>query len=154
EIEALEDRTLPSITLGGVPTWTAQGPGPERQQIFSQVGPAPNLQASGALQSIAVNSNNPSQIVVGTVNGGVWRTTNANPANPGAITWTPLSDQLASLAIGVVAYDPSDPTGNTFYAGTGLFSSSFNSGSQAIGLYRTSDAGATWTLLGNNAQGV
>src|SRR5262249_10687466 len=154
EIEALEDRTLPSITPAGVPTWAAQGPGPGREQLFGQVGTAPNLQASGALQSIAGNPNNPAPIIVGTVNGGVWRTTNADPANPGAITWTPLTDQLASLAIGVVAYDPSDATGNTFYAGTGLFSSGFSSGGQAVGLYRTTDAGATWTLLGKNAAGV
>ena len=93
-------------------------------------------------------------MIVGTVNGGVWRTTNANPATPGAITWTPLSDQLASLAIGVVAYDPSDASGNTFYAGTGLFSNSFDSGDSAVGLYKTTDAGATWTLLGNNSAGV
>src|SRR5207249_4728270 len=72
----------------------------------------------------------------------------------GAISWTPLTDQLASLAIGAVAYDPADASGNTFYAGTGLWSNSFDSGDSAVGLYRTTDAGASWTLLGNNNLGV
>ncbi len=152
-LEILEDRTLPSITTVGVPTWTAQGPAMESQQPFGNPTTGPNDPVNGAVESIAVNPNNPAQIIAGTANGGVWRTTNANPANPGAITWTPLTDQLSSLSIGVVAYDPNDPTGNTFYAGTGLFSNGFSNGGSAIGLYRTQDAGATWTLLGNNSFG-
>src|SRR5262245_7508780 len=103
------------------------------------------------MQSIAVNPNNSSQIIAGTVNGGVWRTTNANTANPTAITWTQLTDQLGSLAIGAVAYDAADATGNTFYAGTGLFGNAFDSGGPAIGLYRTTDGGTTWALLGQGS---
>lgn len=155
-VERLEDRSTPSITLTGVPTWTEQGPAQETQQLYSVNNSAlpPDAPVRGAVQSIAVNPNNPAQMIVGTVSGGVWRTTNANPASPGSITWTPLTDQLPSLAIGPVAYDPADATGNTFYAGTGLFSNGFDSGDSAVGLYRTTDAGATWTLLGNNAAGV
>jgi hypothetical protein len=153
-METLELRELLSITPAGVPSWVEQGPAQESQQLFGNTNVPPNDPVSGALQSIAVNPNNPAQIVVGTVDGGVWRTTNADPANPAAISWTPLSDHLASLAIGAVAYDPADATGNTFYAGTGLFSNSFDSGDSAVGLYRTTDAGATWTLLGNNSAGV
>src|SRR5205807_1934846 len=124
-----------------------QGPGPVIDS-GSTLLPAQKNQVSGALESIAVNPNNHAQIVVGTVNGGVWRTTNADPANPTTITWSPVSDQLGSLSIGAVAYDPSDATGNTFYAGTGLFSNGFDSGGSAVGLYKTTDAGVHWTLLG------
>ncbi len=153
-LELLEDRTLPSITTVGVPTWTAQGPAMESQQQFGNGSTGPNDPVTGAVESIAVNPNNPAQIIAGTVNGGVWRTTNANAANPGAITWTPLTDQLSSLSIGIVAYDPGDATGNTFYAGTGLWSNGFSSGGSAVGLYRTQNAGQTWTLLGDNNLGV
>jgi hypothetical protein len=149
--EPLESRLLLSVTLAGVPDWVDQGPGSD-----VQAGSAvpQNNAVSGAVQSIAVNPNNSSQIIVGTVDGGVWRTTNANTATPMGITWTPLMDQLASLAIGAVAYDPADATGNTFYAGTGLFSNSFDTGGTAIGLYRTTNAGATWTLLGDDVTGT
>jgi hypothetical protein len=145
----LEDRTLLSVSFSGVPTWVEQGP---RSETQAGSGVPQNNAVSGALESIAVNPNNAAQIIVGTANGGVWRTTNADPTNPTAITWTPLTDQLGSLAIGAVAYDSSDTTGNTFYAGTGLWSNSFDTGGPAIGLYRTTNAGATWTVLGNNKQ--
>ena len=93
-------------------------------------------------------------MIIGTANGGVWRTINADPTNPTAITWTPLTDQIGSLAIGAVAYDPGDPTGNTFYAGTGNFSKGLGSDVPAVGLYRTTNAGATWTLLGTSSSGT
>jgi hypothetical protein len=150
-LEVLEDRTIPSITATGVPGWTAQGPAMLNTQQFAN---APWVQAAGAVESIAVNPNNPAQIIAGTANGGVWRTIDTDPVNPGAVTWRPLTDQLSSQSIGVVAYDPNDATGNTLYAGTGLFTSSFTNGGSAVGLYRTQDGGDTWTLLGNNAQGV
>jgi uncharacterized repeat protein (TIGR01451 family) len=140
--------------LTGVPALTEQGPAQLSQQNFGDSSTPPDDSVSGALESIAVNPNSSAQVVVGTATGGVWRTINANPANPGAITWTPLTDQLPSLAIGAVAYDPADATGNTFYAGTGLWSSNFDSGGSGVGLYRTTDAGATWTLLGKDSTGV
>jgi uncharacterized repeat protein (TIGR01451 family) len=141
-LEVLEDRTL----LSGVPTWVEQGPASEINS-GSHVGP--NSPVSGALESITVNPNNPAQILVGTANGGVWRTTNADPNNPAAISWTPLTDQLASLSIGAVAFDPNDASGNTFYAGTGLWTSGPDGGA-AVGLYKTTDAGAHWALLGGS----
>jgi hypothetical protein len=129
-----------------IPTWVAQGPASE---VNSGSGVGPNNPVSGALESIAVNPNNPAQMIVGTANGGVWRTTNADPNNPAAISWAPLTDQLPSLSIGAVAYDPGDAGGNTFYAGTGLWSSG-REGGTAVGLYKTTDAGAHWTVLGGN----
>jgi hypothetical protein len=149
--EQLEARNLLAINILGVPNWVSQGPNPEIQAGSSV---PPDSPVAGAIHAIAVNPNNASQIILGSVAGGVWRTTNANPATPGAVTWTPLTDQLASLSIGAVAYDPSDATGNTFFAGTGMWSNSFDTGGSAVGLYRTTDGGATWTLLGNNAAGV
>ena len=151
QLEPLENRLLLSVTLPGIPNWVSQGPTSEVQAGSSV---PQNNAVSGALESVAVNPNNSAQMIAGAVNGGVWRTTNANPANPAAITWTPLTDRLGSLAIGAVAYDPADATGNTFYAGTGLWSNSFDSGGTAIGLYRTTNAGATWTLLGDDGTGT
>jgi hypothetical protein len=113
---------------------------------------APNNPATGAVQSIAVNPNNASQIYAGTVNGGIWRTNNAGTANPGAMTWTPLTDQQVSLAIGSIAFSPLDNSGNTLYAGTGSFSNLTWASPPvtAMGVLRTTDGGATWVNFAVN----
>jgi hypothetical protein len=149
--EAMESRLLLSADLFGIPDWQDQGAAPIED---AQVNVPPGNFATGAVESIAINPNNTQQMFVGTVNGGVWRTNNADPTNPDATTWTPLTDQQASLAMGDVAFSPLDPTGNTLFAGTGSFSSLSQSGGPAIGVLRTTDGGATWNTfaLGAGAQ--
>jgi hypothetical protein len=53
-------------------------------------------------------------LFVGTPAGGIWKTTN------GGTSWTPLTDKQASLSIASLSLDPTDPTGKTLIAGTGL----------------------------------
>ena len=139
--EQLEERYLLTTTPG---IWQFQGPAPIRN---GQTSVPPNNLVSGAVESIAVNPDNPSQIYVGTVNGGVWRTDNANPNSPDATVWTPLTDQLASLAMGDIAFSPLDPSGNTLFAGTGSYSSLGAAGGPAIGVLRTTDGGANWSTF-------
>ena len=148
--EALESRILLSVDLIGVPDWVEQGPGPMQS---AQVNVPPADFATGAVESIAVNPNNTAQIYVGTVNGGVWRTDNADPANPDATVWTPLTDLQASLAMGDIAFCPLDATGDTLFAGTGSFSSLGQSGGPPIGILRTTDGGATWETFALNPGG-
>jgi hypothetical protein len=74
--EPLEDRTVPSVDAVNIPSWNEQGP---RPMISAQVNIPPDDQATGAVQSIAVNPDDPTQIYVGTVNGGIWRTDNVDP---------------------------------------------------------------------------
>jgi outer membrane protein OmpA-like peptidoglycan-associated protein len=73
--------------------------------------------------------------------------------------WEPLTDQFPSLAIGSVAISPLDNAGNAvtaattpddlvIFAGTGRFSNFAQEGGQSIGLLRSLDGGATWSLLG------
>src|SRR6185437_15248223 len=79
--------TPPDVsTPAGVPTWVEQGPRPIINTV-NQIVP-PNNPAAGAVQAIAINPANSSEIYVGTVNGGIWRTQNANVASPGGMTWT------------------------------------------------------------------
>ncbi|MEW6156110.1 MAG: LEPR-XLL domain-containing protein, partial [Verrucomicrobiota bacterium] len=61
--------------------------------------------------------------------------------------WTPLSDQLATLALSSIEFAPGSST--TFYVGSGKFSSSGSSG-RSIGVFKTTDGGQTFTLVGGD----
>lgn len=94
-------------------TWIAQGPGPDNHANNVQIPPLNPV--SGAVQAVVASRTDPNLVYVGSVNGGVWKTTDATAPNP---RWTPLTDvKLPGLSIGSLAVSPLDP--NTFYAGTG-----------------------------------
>jgi len=73
----------------------------------------------------------------------VWKTTNALASSPG---WTPASNGIPSNAIGSLAFDPSDATGNTLYAGTGEPNGSGDS-EAGVGLYKSTDGGLSWSQV-------
>lgn len=140
-LEILEDRLVMSST------WVAQGPGPiigggNVEGITSPDGPNPE---AGAIAAIAASPTNANLVYVGGVNGGIWKTTNATGATP---TWTNLTDQaLPAQSINALALSPLDATGNTAFAGTGSTSSYGFDGAPGFGVARTTDGGATWSVL-------
>jgi photosystem II stability/assembly factor-like uncharacterized protein len=73
------------------------------------------------------------------VNGGVWKTTDAGR------TWTPIFDDQPSGSIGSIVVAPSDA--NVVYVGSGegLHRPDLSTGD---GVYKSTDAGRTWTHLG------
>jgi hypothetical protein len=125
---------------GGV--WLSRGPSPTQS---AQVSVPPNNEVSGAIQSIAAHPTNADILYIGAVNGGIWKTVNATAAQP---TWSPLTDSLPSQSIGAIALDPLDVTQQTVLAGTGRFSNFAQRGDDEIGLYRSTDGGASWNVLG------
>jgi hypothetical protein len=124
--------------------WLSKGPAPG---INGQENVPPNNQINGAIQAIAVDPTNANVMYVGSVNGGIWKTTNATAASP---KWVPLTDKLPSLSIGALELDPTDATHQTLIAGIGSTSSFFLS-DQLTGVLRSTDGGATWSQLGNSA---
>src|SRR6476620_9897389 len=81
----------------------------------------------------------PSVFYIGVVNGGVWKT------NDFGRTWTPIFDDQPTGSIGAIAIAPSDP--NVVYVGSGegLQRPDLSTGD---GIYKSTDAGKTWTHLG------
>ena len=119
------DRNILRKTAG-ISGWSALGPG--------NIG--------GRIRSIIVNPGNGSQILVGAVAGGVWKTTD------GGASWSPKMDDASELAIGCMAMDPSNS--NTIYAGTG--EGWFNIDAvYGGGIYKSTDFGDTWTLLSSTS---
>ena len=83
------------------------------------------------------------RLYVGAAGGGVWRTDNGLSNTP---TWTFVSDSFGTNAIGSLLVDPSDPTGNTVYAGTGEPNASGDS-EAGVGVYKSTDGGNNWALV-------
>src|SRR5499427_8450342 len=81
----------------------------------------------------------PNVFYFGSVGGGVWKTTNAGR------TWFPVFDSQPVASIGAVAVAPSNP--DVVYVGTGE-SDMRSQISYGNGMYKSTDAGATWTHIG------
>jgi len=78
---------------------------------------------------------------MGATGGGVWKTTD------GGTTWNNISDGFFNTTgIGYIAVAPSDP--NIIYVGTGEGPVRGVKTSHGDGVYKSTDAGATWTHVG------
>src|SRR6266513_572684 len=132
--------------------FTALGPQPLRMTGCS--GCFDYTTTEGRVNAIAVDPtttvNGSIVAYIGPVGGGVLKTTNCCS---NTTTWTVVTDDplISTTAIDSVVIDPNDH--NTIYAGTGdLNFGSFSMGSQ--GILKSSDAGATWTVLGADVFGM
>jgi len=130
------------------PSWQALGPAPA---INGQVeGATTNGEVVGAIEALAAHPTNANILYAGAVNGGIWRTLNATAISP---TWVQQGDNLSSLSISALTFDPTDASRQTLVAGIGLVSSLFRLGGARSGLFRTTDGGNTWILLPNAISG-
>ena len=106
---------------------------------------APGAQTGGRIRACMIDSLDPTHntVWVAGVDGGVWKTTNINntPAN-----WTLINDFLANLAVSAICQDPRPGFQNIMYFCTG---ESFSNADavRGIGVFKSTDAGATWNLL-------
>jgi photosystem II stability/assembly factor-like uncharacterized protein len=81
----------------------------------------------------------PNVFYVGQVNGGVWKSDDFGR------TWNPIFDDQPTQSIGAIAVAPSDPNIVYVASGEGLLRPDLSVGN---GIYKSTDAGKTWTHLG------
>lgn len=81
----------------------------------------------------------PNVFYIGVNNGGVWKTTDYGR------TWNPIFDDQPTGSIGDVAVSPSNPNVIYVASGEGLQRPDLSVGD---GMYKSTDAGKTWTHLG------
>lgn len=94
----------------------------------------------GRVDAVVGDLHKPFLFYMGSVNGGVWRTTN------GGQTWENLTDGKSDISsVGAITVAPSDA--NVIYVGTGE-SQLREDLTFGTGMYRSTDAGQTWQHLG------
>jgi len=107
---------------------------------WSNLGPA---NQGGRTRALLINPVSPNVMYAGGVAGGVWKSIDSGGS------WSTTTDlQMSSLAVVALAFQPGNP--NTIFAGTG---EGFGNGGAArgAGIFRSTDAGATWTRLASTA---
>ncbi|PYR61512.1 MAG: hypothetical protein DMF91_09595 [Acidobacteria bacterium] len=93
----------------------------------------------GRVDAVSGVPGRPHEFYFGSVNGGVWKTVNAGR------TWTPMFDAQPVASIGALAVAPSNP--DIVYVGSGE-STLRDSVGYGNGVYKSIDAGKTWTHIG------
>jgi photosystem II stability/assembly factor-like uncharacterized protein len=129
-------RFVPLLALASFSTRATAQQSPFDSLHFRSIGPAAT---GGRIHDIEVDPTDPATIYVATASGGIWKTTNRGTF------WFPVFDAMPENTFGDLAIAPSNP--RIIYAGSGE-QNNRQSSSWGSGVYKTTDAGATWTHIG------
>jgi photosystem II stability/assembly factor-like uncharacterized protein len=106
-----------------------------RELHWRMIGPF----RGGRTRAAAGVPSQPNVFYIGQVNGGVWKSDDYGR------TWTPIFDRESTQSIGAIAVAPSNPNIIYVASGEGLHRPDLSVGN---GIYKSADAGKTWTHLG------
>ena len=123
-METMQGRNARTASLG----WQERGPN----------------NVAGRIRALFIDSRDASgnTVFAASVSGGIWKATSFKTAP----VWTPVSENMGSLAVCALAQDPSNPA--LMYAGTG--EGWFNLDAvRGNGIWRSLDGGTTWTQIPN-----
>lgn len=126
-------------------TWIERGPNTDSVGASNGNTRANSGVSSGRSRTILVDANDSSgnTIFVGSVAGGLWKTTDIT-ASP--TTWTVVNDKLSNLAVADIAQDTRVGFRNIMYFATGESYYNFDA-VRGNGVFKSTDSGATWSLL-------
>jgi photosystem II stability/assembly factor-like uncharacterized protein len=125
--------TLTGTLLPSTLCFAAQTPMPAMH--WRMIGPF----RGGRTRAVAGVPGQPNVFYVGQVDGGVWKSTDYGR------TWNPIFDHEDTQSIGAIAVAPSNSNIIYVASGEGLHRPDLSVGD---GVYRSDDAGKTWTHLG------
>lgn len=118
------------------------GPVAAQELHWRMIGPY----RGGRTRAVTGIPGQPGTFLIGAVNGGVWKSDDYGRS------WRALFDAQPTQSIGAIAVAPSDPRIIYVGSGEGLHRPDLSVGD---GIYRSDDAGETWTHLGlNDAQQI
>src|SRR5688572_11092941 len=109
---------------------------PVGEPRFEYVGPT----SAGRIAAAAAVAGKPGVYFAGAASGGVWK------SSDGGATWKPTFDGQTSQAIGALAVAQTNP--DIVWAGTGEGWAVRDMDMMGDGIYKSTDAGETWTNMG------
>ena len=118
--------------------------------LWNNLGPHESFNGrqmnQGRIESITVNRNDENDIVIGSQNGGAWRT------RDGGQTWTNTTDDEGFSLVGFHEIQRHPKDQKTLYAATGTAMDRWNNGQRGygIGIVISTDGGETWNMTGHN----
>ena len=118
-------------------TWAAVDPALFQDLHWRMIGPF----RGGRVLAVSGVPSQPDHFYFGSVNGGVWETRDAGR------TWQPVFDSQPIGSIGALAVSDSNP--DLIYAGSGEADMRSDI-SQGNGMYKSTDAGKSWSHIGLN----
>jgi photosystem II stability/assembly factor-like uncharacterized protein len=132
---------LSALVLAATPYAQRFGGRPDPDQPppplhFQYMGPA----SAGRISAVAGVAGNTNIYYAGAASGGIWKTTD------GGKTFEPVFDDQPVQAIGALAVSRSNP--DVVWAGTGEAWAIRDSDIMGDGIYKSTDAGRTWTNVG------
>ncbi|MDH4070697.1 MAG: glycosyl hydrolase, partial [Ignavibacteria bacterium] len=107
---------------------------------WTEIGPETSpggYSGLGRLNCVRINPLNASAIWVGAAAGGLWKSMN------GGFTWSTTTDDLPSLGVTDIAFDPVNPSVMYIATGDGDASDDYS-----VGVMKSTDAGETWQATG------
>ena len=123
------------LVISSVALWSQVPASTYQDMHWRMIGPL----RGGRTRAACGVASQPNVFYMAPVNGGVWKSDDYGR------TWNPIFDHESTQSVGAIAVAPSDP--NTIYvaSGEGLHRPDLSVGN---GIYKSSDAGKTWTHLG------
>src|SRR5438445_3624673 len=158
EQAARMNTAITAATTTAIGIWTPLGPAPLASDATG-FGQQDYGWVSGRATAVAVDPADATgnTVYIGGAYGGIWKSTNAGPLSlsPSNVSWSPLIDSQATLAVGSIAIQPgnTDPTKSVILVGTGETNSSMDS-YYGLGILRSADAGNTWALITQDSSGA
>jgi len=123
--KAIAQTRLAKLAKNSSGSWESKGP----------------VNIGGRVTDVAISPDNDNHLYISTAVGGVFKSTDKG------LNWTPIFDNIGRPSIGNIEIAPSDS--QRIYVGTGEANGSATSGANfGDGMYRSDDAGATWSHIG------